>query len=118
MPIWARAFLPTAESRAVDAYKQMIVDCGPDDLIVSAALTGTNASWLKPSLVACGYDLTAMDGKPGRDYTPETAHKRWRDTWAAGQGLHKSKQIEPLAAVVDELEREYRQAIARFQARI
>jgi nitronate monooxygenase len=111
-------FLPTAESRAVDGYKQMIVDCGPDDLIVSAALTGTNASWLKPSLIACGYDLAAMDGKPGRDYTPETAHKRWRDTWAAGQGLHKSKKIEPLATVVDELERDYKKAIARFQAHI
>ena len=110
-------FLPTTESRAVDAYKQMIVDCGPDDLIVSAALTGTNASWLKPSLIACGYDLTAMDGKPGRDYTPETAHKRWRDTWAAGQGLHKSRKIEPLAMVVDELEHDYRRAIARFNAR-
>src|SRR4029453_12154288 len=52
-------FLPTVESRAVEPYKQMIVDCGPDDLIVSAALTGTAASWLKPSLVACGIDPAA-----------------------------------------------------------
>jgi nitronate monooxygenase len=59
-------FLPTQESRAVDSYKQMIVDCGPDDLIVSAALTGTPASWLKPSLVACGYDIAALDGKARR----------------------------------------------------
>ncbi len=110
-------FLPTAESRAVDPYKQMIVDCGPDDLIVSSAITGTAASWLKPSLVACGIDLETLSGKPGRDYTPETAHKRWRDTWAAGQGLHASKAIEPMAAVVDTLERDYKTAVARFQAR-
>jgi nitronate monooxygenase len=109
-------FLPTQESRAVDAYKQMIVDCGPDDLIVSAALTGTPASWLKPSLLACGYDLAALDGKASRDYTPDTAHKRWRDTWAAGQGLHTAKGIEPVAAVVDALERDYRKAVARFKA--
>jgi len=111
-------FLPTIESRAVEPYKQMIVDCGPDDLIVSAALTGTNASWLKPSLIACGYDLAAMDGKPGRDYTPETAHKRWRDTWAAGQGLHTSKAVEPVAAVVNALEHDYKKAVARFQSRV
>jgi nitronate monooxygenase len=111
-------FLPTLESRAVDAYKQMIVDCGPDDLIISAAITGTAASWLKPSLIACGYDLTTMmDAKPGRDYTPETAHKRWRDTWAAGQGLHASKVVEPTAAIVDALERDYKKAVARFQSR-
>ena len=110
-------FLPTAESRAVAAYKQMIVDCGPDDLIVSAALTGTPASWLRPSLAACGIDLEALAGKPARDYTPDTAHKRWRDTWAAGQGLHAVKEIGTVAAVVDTLERDYRAAIAAFEAR-
>jgi nitronate monooxygenase len=110
-------FLPTQESRAVDSYKQMIVDCGPDDLIVSAALTGTPASWLKPSLVACGYDIAALDGKAARDYTADTAHKRWRDTWAAGQGLHTAKGIEPVAAVVDALERDYRSAVQRFKGR-
>lgn len=109
-------FLPTHESRAVEAYKQMIVDCGPDDLIVSAALTGTPASWLKPSLIATGYDIAALEGKAARDYTPDTAHKRWRDTWAAGQGLHTVKGIEPVSAVVDALERDYRKAVARFKA--
>src|SRR6185312_2213099 len=48
-------FLPTRESRAVDAYKQMVMECGPDDLIISAAITGTPASWLVPSLLACGF---------------------------------------------------------------
>jgi nitronate monooxygenase len=110
-------FLPTVESRAFGPYKQMIVDCGPDDLIVSAALTGTAASWLKPSLVACGIDPSALAGKPARDYTPDTAHKRWRDTWSAGQGLHVSKAIEPVASVVDALERDYRAAVARFRER-
>ena len=32
-------FLPSLESRAVQQYKQMVVDCGPDDLVVSAAIT-------------------------------------------------------------------------------
>jgi nitronate monooxygenase len=110
-------FLPTQESRAVQGYKQMIVDCGPDDLIISAALTGTPASWLKPSLRACGMDVDSLGDKPPRDYTPDTAHKRWRDTWAAGQGLHVVKSIEPVASVVDALEADYKRAIARFAAR-
>ena len=32
------------------------VDCDADDLIVSPAVTGTDASWLKPSLKAAGLD--------------------------------------------------------------
>jgi nitronate monooxygenase len=109
-------FLATVESRAVASYKQMIVDCGPDDLVVSAAITGTAASWLKPSLIACGIDPDALAGKPAREYTPENAYKRWVETWAAGQSLYGVKAVEPVADVVDALERDFRKAAARFRA--
>jgi nitronate monooxygenase len=92
----------------------MIVDCGPDDLIVSAAITGTPASWLKPSLAACGLDPAALGEKPAREYTPENAYKRWVETWAAGQSLYAVNAVEPVATVVDTLERDYRKAAARF----
>ncbi|HEY1071865.1 nitronate monooxygenase [Brevundimonas sp.] len=107
-------FLAAAESRAQDPYKQMIVDCGPDDLIVSSAITGTPASWLKPSLRAAGMDPDALGGPITRDYSGDAAHKRWRDIWAAGQGLQKVGAVEPTAVVVDRLEAEYRTAAARF----
>ena len=107
-------FLAAAESRAQDPYKQMIVDCGPDDLIVSSAITGTPASWLKPSLRAAGMDPDALGGPITRDYSGDAAHKRWRDIWAAGQGLQKVGAVEPTAVVVDRLAAEYRAAAARF----
>ncbi len=107
-------FLAAAESRAQDPYKQMIVDCGPDDLIVSSAITGTPASWLKPSLRAAGMDPDALGGAITRDYSGDAAHKRWRDIWAAGQGLQKVGAVEPTAVVVDRLAAEYRAAAARF----
>ena len=107
-------FLAAAESRAQDPYKQMIVDSGPDDLIVSSAITGTPASWLKPSLRAAGMDPDALGGPITRDYSGDAAHKRWRDIWAAGQGLQKVGAIEPTAVVVERLEAEYRAAAARF----
>jgi len=109
-------FLAASESRAQDPYKQMIVDSGPDDLIVSSAITGTPASWLKPSLRAAGMDPDALGGPITRDYSGDAAHKRWRDIWAAGQGLQKVDAIEPTAVVVDRLEAEYRAAAARFAA--
>jgi nitronate monooxygenase len=111
-------FLAARESQAVDAYKQMVVDCGPDDLIVSAAVSGTPASWLRPSLQACRIDPSAAAGPIPKSYTPgEAALKRWRDTWSAGQGLHKVCAVEPVAAIVDRLDREYRAAVERFRHR-
>lgn len=108
-------FLPTVESLAPDAYKQMIVDHGPDDLIVSAGITGTDASWLRPSLIANGLDPDNLVAPTARDYNSASSpNKRWKDIWAAGQGLHTIREIEPVSAVVDRLEREYRSAHERF----
>ncbi|RDI14290.1 nitronate monooxygenase [Rhodococcus sp. AG1013] len=108
-------FLAAAESMAVDGYKQMIVDAGPDDLVVSSAITGTPASWLKPSLVACGLDpdnLTRPSGEKNYSAGAESM-KRWKDVWAAGQGLQPIRAIEPVSAIVETIEREYVAALQR-----
>jgi nitronate monooxygenase len=110
-------FLATTESMAQPAYKQMVIDCGPDDLVVSASVTGTPASWLKPSLVAAGQDPDDLAAPARRDYSDASNTKRWRDIWAAGQGLDAVTAVEPLGVVVDQLEREYLAALDRFAAR-
>lgn len=106
-------FLATRESLAQDAYKQMVVDCDADDLIVSPAVTGTDASWLKPSLQAAGLDPDALGDAVQRDYSGGQ-NKRWKDIWAAGQGLGRIDAVESTAEVVARLEREYRTAANRF----
>ena len=110
-------FIPRAESLAPDAYKQMVVDSSVDDLIVSAGISGTPASWLKPSLVANGLDPANMPAAPGRAYDSNQAFagKKWTTVWAAGQGLGASKAIEPVAGIVDQLAREYAQALTRMK---
>lgn len=96
-------------------YKQMVVDHGVDDLIVSSAVTGTDASWLRPSLVANGYDLDTMSAPVQRNYNSGSAdgHTRWKDIWAAGQGLQTIHEVEPTQVVVDRIEVEYLKAMAR-----
>lgn len=96
-------FLAAEESMADPAYKRMVVEAGADDLVVSPAITGTAASWLKPSLVRAGYDIGNLGAPSTRDYGGDPARK-WRDLWAAGQGLHAVTRIEAVADIVDELE--------------
>lgn len=109
-------FLATQESMAVDDYKQMVIDHGPDDLIVSNRITGTDASWLRPSLIANGLDPDHLVAPDERNYDSQGAagHKKWKDIWAAGQGLHTTREVEPIATVVDRLEVEYQAAARRF----
>jgi nitronate monooxygenase len=108
-------FIPTTESMAPQAYKDMIVSSTVDDLVVSAGVTGTPASWLKPSLRANGLDPDNMPDAPGRKYDSNQsfAGKKWMDVWAAGQGLGSIKAIETTATVVDQLSVEFDQAIQR-----
>jgi nitronate monooxygenase len=112
-------FIATRESRAVEDYKQMVVDATLDDLLVSASITGTPATWLKPSLRRAGYDPEHMPDKPQRNYdSSQQQHvaKRWKDLWSAGQGVGAVRAIEPMSAVVDSLAREYEAALARVGA--
>jgi nitronate monooxygenase len=111
-------FIPAAESIAAPEYKQMVVASSIDDLVVSAAITGTPASWLKPSLRAAGLDPDALPDKPNRDYdTANSEARRWKTIWSAGQGVGASQAVEPVAAIVAQLEREYREALADAAAR-
>jgi nitronate monooxygenase len=112
-------FIATRESRAVEEYKRMVVDSTLDDLLVSASITGTAATWLKPSLRLCGYDPEQMPDKPQRNYDSsqqQQVAKRWKDLWSAGQGIGAVRAIEPMSAVVDSLAREYDEALARMAA--
>jgi nitronate monooxygenase len=112
-------FIPTVESLAVPGFKQMVVDATIDDLVVSAGISGTAASWLKPSLVAAGLDPDNLPEAPKRGYdTSNDGPKRWKDLWAAGQGVDASRAIEPVASIVNQLDEEYRAALAAMAARI
>lgn len=109
-------FLATQESLAQDDYKQMVVQSGPDDLVVSPAITGTPASWLRPSLIAAGLDPDNLGGPVDRNYTSGGNQKRWKDLWAAGQGIDAVRRVESVSQVVEQLTQEYRAASLRFNA--
>tara|TARA_R110000868_G_scaffold1411_8_gene11008 strand:+ start:3555 stop:4454 length:900 start_codon:yes stop_codon:yes gene_type:complete len=109
-------FLAAEESMAVDAYKDMVVDSDATDLIVSAAVTGTPASWLIPSLIANGYDLDNLTKPAARNYGGDDVGTRWKDLWAAGQGIQAVKRRDHIAAIADQLESEFLSGKARLAA--
>ncbi len=111
------AYLGTAliacdESFAVPAYKEMLVMAGAEDIVPSKGITGVTANWLKPSLIAAGYDPANMpeNKKPNFENAQDDA-KAWKNVWAAGQGVGAVKAREPLAKIVARLGREYDAAV-------
>ena len=110
-------FIPTTQSMAEPAYKDMLVAATSEDLLVSAGITGSNASWLKPSLRAKGIDPDNMPAVPERSYDSNRAigARKWKDVWAAGQGVGAVKSVQSVAQVVDQLAQEWDAARERFR---
>lgn len=110
-------FIPARESMADPLHKGYVISETIDGLIVSDAITGAPASWIKASLRAAGIDPESLQpGATARDYDSAKGgeKKRWKEIFAAGQGLGRSKDEQPVSEIVAELEADYRLARARF----
>jgi len=108
-------FISASESLADPSYKAMVAAATIEDIIVSDAVTGTPASWLRDSFDAAGY--TVDGGVPDRIYDSATdVRARWRDIWSAGQGVHATTGEQTTAQIVDDLERGFTAARRRLLA--
>ena len=108
------SFIATNESLAEPEYKDMLVACTAEDLIVTKAFTGANASMMKPSIVNQGLDPSEIanyeakmnfSGQDGAEVKP------WKGIWAAGQGVGCINEIQPVASLVNRLASEYDDAV-------
>jgi len=112
------AFIATAEARAVEGYKEMIVGSASSDIVYSNLFTGVHGNYLRPSIVNAGLDPdnlavsdpSAMNFGSGGN----TDAKAWKDIWGCGQGIGAVKAVLPAGELVARLKREYEAARARI----
>lgn len=112
-------FIATEEAGASDGYKAMLVDAGAADIVHTPSVSTIPANFLRASLVAAGYDPSAAPGPVdlGHVTNPTEEHARaWRDVWSAGHGVAAIEDVPPVAELVDRLEEEYDEALARLVA--
>lgn len=98
-------FIASTESGAQDDYKEMVVKSTHEEVVYTDKVSGTHANFLKDSIP----DATKPSAGPD-------AGKRWKDIWSAGQGVTQVTEIKPIGAIVEDIVREYHDAVARFTA--
>ena len=103
-------FIATKESYASQGFKDMIVGSSAADIFYTSAVSGVNANFLKPSLVAAGLDPDNL--KPHTKLDMDGEAKVWKDIWSAGQGVGAIGDVPDVAALVDRLADEYAAAKA------
>ncbi len=108
------AFIATREANAGQGYKEMIVECGGEDILYTNLFSGVHGNYLRPSIVRAGLD---PDNLPQADPSKmnfgsggNQEAKAWRDIWGCGQGIGAVKSIPTAAELVARLAAEYEQA--------
>ena len=114
-------FIASEEANADAGYKDMLVESAADDIVYSSLFTGVSGNYLKPSIAAAGMDpnnlpdadKSKMDfGSGGNMKT-----KAWRDIWGSGQGIGGIKKVDSIRVIVDEMERDFQDAVKSLSAR-
>jgi nitronate monooxygenase len=115
-------FIATEEAVAVDGYKQMITDCGADDIIYTSAISGIHGNYLKPSIVASGLDPdTLPEGDPAKlAALSDTSNdvKAWKTIWGCGQGIGPVKHVVKAADLIARFASEFEQAKIALNTKI
>jgi len=115
------AFIATKEANAAQAYKDMIVASGGEDIVYTNLFTGVHGNYLRPSVKLAGMD---PDNLPVADPSKMNFHsggnqkaKAWRDIWGCGQGIGAVEGVVSVVELVARLTREYEEARAALQVK-
>ena len=109
-------FIGTTEAVADEAYKDMLISSGTQDIIYTASVSGIPANWMVSSLEAAGITKEMWDRKAKTDFGAEHEAKAWKNLWSAGHGVASIHDKLPTAALVARLKGELHAAIAEQAA--
>jgi nitronate monooxygenase len=101
-------FIAARESLAADDYRQMVVEAGVDDLVLTKAFTGASAYYLRRSIERAGLDPDNLSGKTSMNWgQSDTQLKAWKDIWSAGQSVAAVHRVESAGEIIARLRAEY-----------
>lgn len=100
-------FIASAECAADDAYKAAVINGSPEDIVYTDAVSGVHANFIRdtvPGLAPADPDATQKQVQSGQA-------KKWKEIWSAGQGIALAKDIKPIGQIVEDVVREYVDAV-------
>ncbi len=123
-------FIASREANANEAYKQAIVRATPEDIVMTAKISGTPASVInndtireleksekKGSLADATSDAGATAGTTAQA-TPRAegaTRPTWKDVWSAGQGVGLIQDVLPCREIVGRMVDEYHITVASLK---
>jgi nitronate monooxygenase len=108
-------FIAASESLASQDYKKMLIDSTIEDVVYTDAFSGVKANYLIPSIRNAGLNPEDLQKKENIDFSfLQAGVKAWKDIWSAGQGVGQIKKVQSVQEIVDNLQLEYNEGIAKL----
>lgn len=109
-------FINVKESLADPKYQEMIINSKAEDIIYTAAVSGVNANFLRPSLESMGITEALWSQTKKIDFGKEldaakAEAQAWKTIWSAGQGVTAINDTPSVAALVSLLKKEFKEAL-------
>lgn len=113
-------FINVEESNADEDYRQMIIDSNASDIVYTAAVSGVNANFLRPSLEAMGITEEMWGNSKKIDFGSEldaakAEAKAWKTIWSAGQGVTSINDVLSVQHLVQQMKQEFIASISALQ---
>ncbi|MDA0794132.1 MAG: nitronate monooxygenase family protein [Bacteroidetes bacterium] len=113
-------FINVKESMADPKYQEMIINSRAEDIVYTAAVSGVNANFLRPSLEAMGISEELWSQSKKIDFGSEldaakAEAQAWKTIWSAGQGVTAIHDVLPTAQLITQLKREFQSALQAQQ---
>ena len=94
----------------------MIINSKADDIVYTAAVSGVNANFLKPSLEAMGITEDMWKNSKKVDFgkelsAAEAEAKAWKTIWSAGQGVTSIEDCPSAKELINKLKDEFIESI-------
>lgn len=109
-------FINVKESMADPKYQEMIINSKAEDIVYTAAVSGVNANFLRPSLEAMGITEDLWKQSKKIDFGSEldaakAEAQAWKTIWSAGQGVTSIDDVQPTAELIKKLKTEFKTAL-------
>ena len=109
-------FINVNESNASEDYKQMIINSSAEDIVYTAAVSGVDGSFLRPSLEAMGITEEQWSKSKKVDFGSEldaakAEAQAWKTIWSAGQGVSSVNDVQTCESLINQLKSEFKKAI-------
>ena len=109
-------FINVKESMADTKYQEMIINSRAEDIVYTAAVSGVNANFLRPSLEAMGITEELWSKTKKIDFGSEldaakAEAQAWKTIWSAGQGVTSIDDVKSTSELVEQLKDQFKIAL-------